>query len=476
MKSNMLAKLLEVPSTDPEDIRRRRVLNILLLGTSSLLFLTLLTITIAYLVGLTSSGDFRRLIPIILGLLASLVVIFLINRHWSGWLAGWLFLLLLTNAFALSDNPRQVVEGRSLFLFTIPILMSSVILRPWASFIAAGICSLVITIVAMLNLPDYAQGTPPIPTILGFFTVALVSWLSSRSLENALADLRVLNIGLEDRVRERTNELQQANEQLTLAYEKLQELDRLKSRFLSIVSHELRTPLNAIQGFTEMLQAEVYGPLSQNQRGALQRILVNDQRLLALVNDLLDQARMEAGQLSLTLESFAVKELVNDVESTMRVLVESKNLFLKVHVSPAVPATLLGDRKRLHQILVNLINNALKFTEKGGISVHFYRLDEEYWAIDVVDTGAGIPPDVQAAIFEPFRQGDSSTTRAHIGFGLGLSIVKQLATLMGGRVSVISEVGFGSTFTVKLPVVSLNDNMTCNNSGGWLADHESGNA
>ena len=135
----------------------------------------------------------------------------------------------------------------------------------------------------------------------------------------------------------------------------------------------------------------------------------------------------------------------------MRVLVESKKLYLKVHVSPAVPATLEGDRKRLHQILINLIDNALKFTQKGGVSVHFYRPDEDHWAIDVADTGPGIEPEIQNSIFEPFRQGDSSATREHKGFGLGLSIVKQLATLMSGSVSVVSEVGFGSTFTVKYP-------------------------
>lgn len=462
----MITRLLEVSSTDPEDTRRRRLLNILVFGTGSLSFIALIAVVVAHFLGLVSIEDFSRLAPNIMAVSVSLILIFLINRYWSGWLAGWLFVLLLTGAFALADEPRQIVEGRALFLFTIPILMASVILRPWASFIAAAICGLVITIIAMLNLPDYAQGAPPVPTILGFFTVALVAWLSARSLESALVELRVLNVGLEDRVRERTFELQQANEQLTLAYEKLQELDQLKSRFLSIVSHELRTPLSAIQGFAEMLQAEVYGPLSQKQRGALQRIMANDERLLTLVNDLLDQARMEAGQLSLTFEPFNLRDLVDDMESTMRVLVESKKLFLKVHVSPAVPATLSGDRKRLHQILVNLINNALKFTQKGGISVHFYRLDDEYWAIDVADTGPGIAPEIQTSIFEPFRQGDSSATREHTGFGLGLSIVKQLTTLMGGSVSVISEVGFGSTFTVKLPLVPLKDNANQQRPGG----------
>jgi signal transduction histidine kinase len=458
----MLARLLEVSSTDPEDIRRRRMLNILLLGTSSLLFLTLLAVTVAYFVNLAPPGDFKHLASIILGVLASLVIIFLINHRWSGWVAGWLFVLLLIAALAFSDDPSQVVGGRALFFFTIPILMSSVILRPWASFIAASICGAIIVYIDTYIL----HHAPGIPTIFGLLTVAFVAWLSARSLEHALVDLRALNLELEDRVRSRTLELQQANEELVLAYEKLQELDRLKSSFLSIVSHELRTPLSSILGFAEMLQAEVYGPLSQKQRSALQRIIANDERLLNLVNDLLDQARMEAGQLSLTFEPFTLQDLVDDMESTMRVLVESKKLYLKVHVSPAVPATLLGDRKRLHQILVNLINNALKFTEKGGVSVHFYRLDEEHWAIDVADTGPGIAQEIQSVIFEPFRQADSSATRAHKGFGLGLSIVKQLATLMGGSVSVISEVGFGSTFTVKIPIVPPGNNTNQQRAGG----------
>ncbi|MBN1875568.1 MAG: HAMP domain-containing histidine kinase [Anaerolineae bacterium] len=458
----MITQLLEVSSTDPEDIRRRRLLNILLVGTGSLSFFALIAVTTAYFFGLTSTEDFRQLLPIALVLLGSLIIIFLINRHWSGWWAGSLFILLLITAFVFSDEPRQVVEGRSLFLFTIPILMASVVLRPWASFIAAGVCGAIVAYIDAFVL----HNVPGIPTILGLLTVAFVAWLSARSLEKVLFDLRLFNLELEDRVRARTNELQQANEQLILAYEKLQELDRLKSRFLSIVSHELRTPLSAIQGFAEMLQAEVYGPLSQKQRNALQRIIANDERLLNLVNDLLDQARMEAGQLSLTIEPFTLKDLVDDMESTMRVLVESKKLYLKVHVSPAVPATLEGDRKRLHQILVNLINNALKFTQKGGVSVHFYRPDEEHWAIDVADTGPGISQEIQPSIFEPFRQGDSSSTREHTGFGLGLSIVKQLTTLMGGSVNFISEVGFGSTFTVKIPIVPSKNTANQQRAGG----------
>ncbi len=449
----MLAELLAVSTTDPEDIRRRQMLNILLFGTASLLLLTLFGIIIAFFLGLAILEDVKRLVPVILGLLASILIIFLINRRWSGWIASSAFVLLLTGAFAFADAPRQVVEGRALFLFTIPILMSSVILRPWASFVAAGVCGVVISIIAMLTLPDYAQGAPPVPTILGFFTIAFVAWLSTRSLEGALAEVRAFNVELEARVEQRTHELQQANEQLTRAYQKLQELDRLKSRFLSIVSHELRTPLNAILGFTEIMRSGNYGMITSRQDAALERIATNDKRLLDLVNDLLDQARIEAGQISLHIEPFTIQDLVDDLESTMRILVETKKLFLKVHASPAVPAVLEGDRRRLYQILVNLVNNAMKFTEKGGISIHFYCPDTDYWAFDVTDTGPGIPKEAQTSIFEPFWQADTSSTREHTGFGLGLSIVKQLATLMGGSVSVVSELGAGSTFTVKIPIV-----------------------
>ncbi|HQE92336.1 MAG TPA: ATP-binding protein [Anaerolineae bacterium] len=451
MKLKRLNRLLTVPSVDPEDARRRKLLNIILAGMTFLVLAALIGVSLIHILGY--QGKVTNIYLAIITGLVSFLLIYLINRYGSGWIASTLFLLLLTAILALVDDPRQVVEGRSLFLFTIPILMASVIIRPWASFIAAGICGLAITIVAMFNLPDYAQGAPPIPTILGFFTVAFVAWLSARSLENALADLRALNAELENRVRERTQELQKANAELTLAYEKLQELDRFKSRFLSIVSHELRTPLNAIQGFVEMLQTEVYGPISPRQSNALNRVIANAERLLSLVNDLLDQAQIEAGRFPLIMEPFVLQDLVNDMESTMRVLVESKKLYLNVHISPAVPATLQGDRKRIHQILVNLINNALKFTQQGGIDVHFYRPDEEYWAIDVTDTGPGITKEIQTLIFEPFQQADNSATREHAGFGLGLSIVKQLATLMGGSVSVTSEIGVGSTFTVKIPIV-----------------------
>ncbi len=383
-----------------------------------------------------------------LAMLGGIALIFLINRYGNGWVASLLFLFLFTFAIVFTSEPEMLL-GEYMFYLTIPILMASILVRPWASFVLASLNTLIIALTAQ-NI----QVVLPLPGVLGFYLLALVSWLTAQTMEHALRDLRDLNTQLEQRVQERTTALATANQELINANARLEELDKLKSRFLSIVSHELRTPLSAIQGFAEMLQYEVYGALSPKQHNALARIIANDERLLNLVNDLLDQARIEAGQLSLVNVTFPLQGLISDMESTIRVLVEAKKLYLRIHVADAVPTTLYGDQKRLQQILVNLVNNALKFTQQGGVDVHFYRPDEGHWAVDIVDTGPGIPKEAQNYIFDPFRQIDSSATREHKGFGLGLAIVKQLVTLMGGAVTVISEVGQGSTFTVTLPLIS----------------------
>jgi signal transduction histidine kinase len=452
MRIDIPRRLLNVRSTDPDDARRRRLLNILLVGVASLVAITLLVtgfLTISRIVG--RSG------PLLLALqgggatLVGIIFVYAINRYWSGTVASSLFLLLLTIVFALSDEPHQVVDGRSVFLFTIPILMASVLLRPWASFAAAGLSSMLVSAIA-LSLPGYI---PPAPTMLGFFAFALVSWLSARSLETALQDLRAVNQELDQRVEERTQELRAANEELARANERLRELDRLKSKFVSMVSHELRTPLGAIQGFAEMLQADIYGPLSKKQEDALGRIEKNTRRLLIIVNDLLDQARIEAGELSIRPTRFSPSDLMEDLKTTVGVLVERKGLALTTEVAEDIPDSLYGDKERLHQILVNLTDNAIKFTDEGGIHVRICQPDGEYsshWAMTVSDTGPGISEQDRELVFAPFRRIDDSMTREHIGVGLGLSIVKQLVELMDGEIILESEPGHGSTFTVVLPL------------------------
>jgi signal transduction histidine kinase len=201
-----------------------------------------------------------------------------------------------------------------------------------------------------------------------------------------------------------------------------------------------------------MLKEAVYGPLPDKQRGVIERIMANTGQMVSLVDNLLDQAQIEAGKLTLNVTSFSPADLLDGVQDVMGVLAQAKGLELTSHVADDVPTTLSGDRQRLHQILINLVSNAIKFTEQGTVRVRAYRPDAAHWALEVSDTGCGISPEAQSYIFDPFGQVDDPVTREHTGFGLGLSIVKQLVTLMGGEITLASKVGRGSTFSVVLPL------------------------
>jgi len=231
------------------------------------------------------------------------------------------------------------------------------------------------------------------------------------------------------------------------------EFERLKNALVSVASHELRTPLNAILGYTEMLQEGAYGPLLSEQRNAVARIVSNIGQLLLLANNLLDHAQLESGTLALNTISFSPAELVESVRGVMDMLARAKNLKLTGHIADDVPAALLGDRQRLHQILVNLVGNAIQFTDEGLVHVRVYRPDAAHWALAVSDTGRGIPKELLQHVFEEPGQTGNPQKRDYSGGGLGLSIVKRLVTLMGGEVAVESESGRGSTFTVVLPLV-----------------------
>jgi signal transduction histidine kinase len=247
-------------------------------------------------------------------------------------------------------------------------------------------------------------------------------------------------------------ERKRAEEELAKAHHAALEASRLKSQLLANVSHDLRTPLNAILGYVDMLQEGIYGPVSDKQRSVTQKIINSTTHLTSMVNKLLDQAQLEAGTVKLTRTSFAPHSLIDYVQATMGVLAEHKGLQLISDVAADMPANLSGDLLRLQQIIANLVGNAIKFTEQGVVHLHLYRPNETHWAIQVADTGPGIPIEAQARIFDAFWQVDGTATRRYSGFGLGLSIVKQLATIMGGQVHVESKLGQGSTFTVLLPL------------------------
>lgn len=239
--------------------------------------------------------------------------------------------------------------------------------------------------------------------------------------------------------------------ELAEARDQALEASRLKTELLAKVSHELRTPLGAILGFSEMLEIGFYGDLPRKQKLIVTEIIDSTHYLTSMVNDLLDQAQLDAGKLKLHLTSFAPADVFIGTLSKFEVLANNKGLSLTTEVAADLPPILTGDLVRLQQILVNLGSNAIKFTQRGEVRISLRRPDPAHWAIQVSDTGIGIPYEAQASLFEPFMQVDGSITREQAGTGLGLSIVKQLATLMGGEVTLKSEVGQGSTFTVLLP-------------------------
>lgn len=549
-----LKSLVEIPTTDPDDARRRRLLNILLTG--ALITGTLaLAVTLALDLGGAEWAGQDKLTAYLGSclLIAVSLLLLLIGRYVAGWLAAVLFLLFLIAAAAFTDEPEEVVDGRGLLVFAIPIMMGSIILPPPASFIMAALCSMTIAAIKL----RWGEGLPNPFAMLVFFLLATVSWLAARTLEGALKELRVINQELDKRVEERTRDLAEAlsrNQAIlegiadgvivfdtagraslanpamarlidlpleailgsdldtliggnvnpddrevilsllnganinapalkfrwgkrvlftsfapvrddqgrkagTVAvfrdFTREAELDQMKSAFVSRVSHELRTPLNAILGYADMLKEQIYGPLSEKQSRAIDRMVLNGKHLLSIVNDLLDQAQIEAGIIRLKVSSFTPQELLGEVISITEVLAQEKGLELTGCIEEDVPPILAGDRQRLHQILLNLVGNAIKFTEQGWVKVRIYRPDKSHWAIEVADTGCGIPEEAQPYIFEPFRQADSSMTRKHHGSGLGLSIARQLARLMGGEITFSSIVGQGSTFVVTLPLVPV---------------------
>jgi len=262
-----------------------------------------------------------------------------------------------------------------------------------------------------------------------------------------------------ERIRAQNLDLTEANEALRQAQREATEANRLKSEFLATMSHELRTPLNAIIGFSDLMLEGVSGKLTEKQDDYVNRILNNSERLLTMINELLDVSKIEAGRLEIVMSPFAPAELVEHVKSRLHGLAEKKDLTLRTHVSETLPPTVMADEQRVEQILTNLIGNAIRFTETGGIDVRIDCQDDDWWTIEVADTGIGIPSHALEYIFDEFRQVDGTTQRQHGGTGLGLAVVKRLTLLMNGKINVDSEVGKGSTFTVHLPLQQPDTNL-----------------
>jgi signal transduction histidine kinase len=251
-------------------------------------------------------------------------------------------------------------------------------------------------------------------------------------------------------LRRQNQELERQQKYIEQQNRKLQELSQLKTQFLANMSHELRTPMNAIMGFAQLLLRQYPDPLTQTQIDLVQRIFENSNSLLSLLNEVLDFSKIEARSLELNLTKIDLVSLVKITVEELRYLAIDKHINLKTNID-LKNFYIISDRSCLRRILVNLISNAIKFTDCGEVSVKVKELAPERLEISIEDTGCGIAEENLQEIFEAFRQVDQSVTRKHYGTGLGLAITDSLVKMMQGKIAVESQVGKGSVFRVELP-------------------------
>lgn len=281
--------------------------------------------------------------------------------------------------------------------------------------------------------------------------------IMTRALEDREDKLRSTNEGLERKVAERTRSLEaqtlslaNANALLQLQTERARAADRAKTDFLATMSHELRTPLNSIIGFTDLLLQEVQGPIAPAQREDLTAVASSARHLLALINDILDLSKVEAGRMELALAPLEPAAVFAELQEVAHGLPRAPGVVLDLDLVPGTPRP-VADPKRLRQVGLNLLSNAIKFTERGRVELRLDPAPDGRFRLRVADTGPGIPAEHQERIFEPFCQLDQGAGRQHQGTGLGLTICRRMVDLMGGELRLESEPGRGSTFTVVLP-------------------------
>ena len=268
--------------------------------------------------------------------------------------------------------------------------------------------------------------------------------------ERLYEELKRFSTQLEERIRAATADLAEQNKRLQWQARELERANRLKSDFLASMSHELRTPINALIGYASLMIDRIYGEVNPKQEDGLRRIMASSNHLLALINDILDLAKIEAGKMPLHLEQVVVKHVVSEISQQIEPLIRKKTLEFTCEVQANVP-DMITDRTKVKQILLNLLSNAVKFTHRGRVVVRVTPAGE-YVRLEVEDTGIGIRETDLDAIWEDFRQVDQSRTREFGGTGLGLSITRKLVDQLGGTIGVRSVYGEGSTFSITLPV------------------------
>lgn len=498
----MLKDWFRIPRFASDDQRRKRLLDILLLLFSGLAFIILFMIAL-----FRAFQGLLHEMPLPAFNIATLMILFngilfTLNRSAKvpGWLGGIIFIGILMFSITRLDVPHELYSGASLVLWLLPIMLAALIIHPAAGTVVAGMVSGLIF--SFSPKPNYYA-------MMAFLMLALFCWLLVRLLAEALRENRrqatnieiilntvkdgvlmldqqgnyvsanrtLLKMIPEDKLREMNSKpLEETLEWKRTVFSvtasslpdfgsvvifrdetRRHETDRAKDALLATTSHELRTPLGSIMNYIEllMLLLELDQVNSEKFTTYLTRAHENSRRLLGLINNILDQAQIQAGDLHLKQESCNLAALFERTRQLLASQIREKDLFYRLIIDDDVPEEIISDPERLNQVLNNLIGNAIKFTHQGGVTIKVSRLRLDALSIEVADTGPGIPHEQLPDVFEVFRRGSNYVQREHQGAGLGLSIVKELVTRMGGEISVASTLGQGTVFTLFIPLKLL---------------------
>ena len=461
-----IARITEVKQDSGVWLRRGRILNVILLAFFALSIVSGIA-NWGYKLSGMDDGSVWLTFYVLLATIFSTVGLYYVNTYKSVKPAAATFLLILIILIFLADEPFQTIWGRNMIPLALPIIMAGLIMQPSMSFVAAIVIS-----IGSLILAFYTNQLPNIFGVVTYLILALISWLTTGHLENAVDELHVTNRELDDRVMQRTEELAVANELLDEERKFLEQrviertaeiseinahlirVARVKDEFLANMSHELRTPLNAIIGYSEGIIEEIEEDtetiLPDYYLQDVTNILTAGHHLLSIINDILDISKLEANQTTFQISTIEIDELINKLLISVSPAVKAQNNALKI-VNDCPDQCIVSDELKLTQILLNLLSNSAKFTKDGTIEIKIEPNGIDRIKFSVSDTGIGIPQTSIEQIFLPFRQVENGTTRSFDGSGLGLAISSKLATILGGKIAVESTLGVGSTFILDLP-------------------------
>lgn len=441
--------------TAPEDRRGSQLLAALVLVVNPLSVVIILLIIWNDPTTLTNSANVAGALAVVL-----LSATYFINRAGYFRLAAGLYVgIVLVVAIAGSFLPDS--EVYFLLFVSMPVLFAALFFR-----VRVVILVMVVSVIGAFGLIATNRQIDPIIYSYAMAAVVLIDSVvitlkwhlqgiereRQAELQAINAQLRASEALLEQRVDERTRELAEALTAAEAARQRAEQADQVKSQFLASMSHELRTPLNAVINFSKFLHRGMFGPVSDEQKGALDKVIASSTHLLGLINDVLDLSKLESGLFQLVVEDGVdLRHELAQLQAVAESLLDEKPVTVVIEIAPDTPL-IRADRQRVRQILLNLISNACKFTSEGEIRVQMWRDAENIW-LSVQDSGPGIAPEDQEIIFERFRQGGAGLRKGK-GTGLGLPIARMLAEAHHGRLWVESEIGQGALFYLTLPILS----------------------